>query len=77
VRRVAPLAVGTSEISFGGRLREVMVAGSTTDFLPIRNFELAQGAGLPDDDWSRGAAVAIIGAKIRDELFGSEPAVGS
>ncbi len=76
VRRVAPLAVGTSEISFGGRLREVMVAGSTTDFLPIRNFELAQGAGLPDDDWSRGAAVAIIGAKIRDELFGSEPAVG-
>jgi putative ABC transport system permease protein len=29
VHRVAPLAVGTSEISVGGKLREVMVAGTT------------------------------------------------
>ena len=76
VRRVAPLAVGTSEISFGGRLREVMVAGSVSDFLPIRNFELTQGRGLPDEDWNRGSSVAVIGATIRGELFGAEPAVG-
>ena len=76
VSRVAPLAVGTSEISFGGRLREVMVAGSTSDFIPIRNFEVAQGRGLPDEDWNRGSSVAVIGSKIRDELFGNEPAVG-
>lgn len=76
VSRVAPLAVGTSEISFGGRLREVMVAGSTSEFIPIRNFELAQGSGLPDDDWNRGTAVAVIGAKIREELFGTNAAVG-
>ncbi|MCL2345228.1 MAG: ABC transporter permease [Desulfobulbus sp.] len=76
VRRVAPLAVGTSEISYGGRLREIMVAGSTAEFLPLRNFELAQGRGLPDDDWNSGSAVAVIGAVVRDELFGAEPAVG-
>jgi putative ABC transport system permease protein len=76
VSRVAPLAVGTSEISYGGRLREIMVAGSTAEFVPIRNFELAQGQALPDDDWNRGASVAIIGNKIREELFGNEPAVG-
>ncbi|WP_153132562.1 ABC transporter permease [Dechloromonas hortensis] len=76
VKRVAPLAVGTSEISFGGRLREVMVAGSTSDFIPIRNFELAQGQGLPEEDWNRGSSVAVIGSKIREEMFGSEPAVG-
>lgn len=76
VRRLAPLAVGNSEISFGGRLREVMVAGSTSDFVPIRNFEIAQGRALPDEDWNRGSSVALIGAKIRDELFGSAPAVG-
>jgi putative ABC transport system permease protein len=76
VSRVAPLTVGTSEISFGGRLREIMVAGSTSDFIPIRNFELAQGRGLPDEDWNRGSSVAIIGNKIREELFGNEPAVG-
>lgn len=76
VSRLAPLAVGTSEISFGGKLREVMVAGSTAEFIPIRNFELAQGSGLPEEDWSRGSPVAIIGAKIREEVFGSEPAIG-
>jgi putative ABC transport system permease protein len=76
VSRLAPLAVGTSEVSFGGRLREVMVAGSTSEFIPIRNFELAQGQGLPEDDWNRGTPVAVIGATIRDEMFGNEPAVG-
>ena len=76
VSRVAPLTAGTSEISFGGRLREIMVAGSTSDFIPIRNFELAQGRGLPDEDWNRGSSVAVIGNKIREEMFGNEPAVG-
>ena len=76
VSRLAPLAVGTSEISFGGKLREVMVAGSTAEFIPIRNFELAQGSGLPEEDWNRGSPVAVIGAKIREELFGNEPALG-
>ncbi len=76
VSRLAPLAVGTSEISFGGKLREVMVAGSTAEFIPIRNFELAQGSGLPEEDWNRGSPVAVVGAKIREELFGNEPAVG-
>ncbi len=76
VARLAPLAVGTSEISFGGRLREAMVAGSTSEFLSIRNFELAQGKGLPDEDWNRGSPVVIVGAKIREEIFGSEPALG-
>ncbi len=76
VSRLAPLTVGTSEISFGGRLREIMVAGSTSDFIPIRNFEVAQGRGLPEEDWNRGSSVAVIGSKIREELFGNEPAVG-
>ncbi len=76
VRRAAPLAVGTSEIAFGGRLREVMVAGSTAEFIPLRNFELAQGKALPEEDWNRGSAVAVIGAKVREELFGSQPALG-
>ncbi len=76
VKRLAPLAVGTSEISYGGKLREGLVAGSTAQFLEVRNFELAQGRFLPDEDWHRGSAVAVIGAKIREEIFGPNAAVG-
>ena len=76
VRRVAPLAVGTSEISYGGRLREVMVAGTTSNYIDVRTLKLAQGRFLSAGDWRRGASEAVIGAKIRDELFGVEPALG-
>lgn len=75
-RLVAPLAVGLSELSFGGRLREVTVAGSTREFTAIRHFELAQGQTLPEDDWQRAAPVAVIGATLRDELFGNQNALG-
>ena len=76
VRRLAPLAVGTSEISFGGKLREVMVAGSTAEFIDVRSLELAQGRFLATGDWRRGASEAVIGAKVREELFGNGPALG-
>lgn len=76
VYRVAPLAVGTSEISYGGKLREVMVAGTNAHFLEVRRLALAQGRFLADGDWRRGAAEAVIGAKVRHEMFGSEAALG-
>ena len=64
VRRAAPLTVGTSEISARGRLREVMVAGTTAEFIAVRNLKLAQGRFLPEGDWRRGAPVAVIGAGV-------------
>jgi putative ABC transport system permease protein len=76
VRRIAPLAIGTSEISVGGKLREVMVGGTTSEYILIRELSLAQGSFLPEEDWNSGSAVAVIGSNIRTELFGSEPAVG-
>jgi putative ABC transport system permease protein len=76
IRRLAPLTIGTSEISVGGKLREVIVAGTTAQFIEVRRLALSQGRFLPDEDWGRGSAEAVIGAKIRDELFGPEPALG-
>jgi len=79
VRRVTPLTAGNSEISTGGRLRPVLVAGTTASYLDIRNFKLAQGRFLDDEDWNRGTPVAVIGTVIQRELFGgpgAKPAVG-
>jgi putative ABC transport system permease protein len=76
VRRVAPLTIGTSEISYGGKLREVIVAGTTAQYIELRGMRLAQGRFLADGDWRRGASEAVIGATIRNELFGAEPALG-
>jgi putative ABC transport system permease protein len=76
VRRVAPLAVGTSEISVGGKLREVLVAGTVSDYAEVRQMAMAQGRFLAAGDWRRGASEAVIGAKVRDEIFGSAPSLG-
>jgi putative ABC transport system permease protein len=76
VKRVGPLAVGTSEIAFGGRLREVVVAGTNHDYFAIRGLEIAQGTALPDEDWNRASPVVVLGAKVREELFGATPAIG-
>ncbi|MBI5923435.1 MAG: ABC transporter permease [Betaproteobacteria bacterium] len=76
IHRLAPLAVGSSEISVGGKLREVLVAGTTAEFIQVRRLVIAQGRFLSTEDWSRGTAEAVIGAKVRAEMFGAEPAVG-
>jgi putative ABC transport system permease protein len=76
VRRLAPLVVGLSEIGHGGRLREATVVGTTQGFLEVRRLPLAQGRFLPDDEWTRGAPVVVLGSALRSELFGSQPALG-
>ena len=76
VLRVAPVSVGSAEITAGGRLRETVVVGTTAEYLDVRHFELAQGRFLPDEDWAHGSPVMVIGGKVRRELFGAEPAVG-
>jgi len=74
VLRTAALTVGTSEATYGGKLRDVTVVGASADYLKLRRMELAQGRFLPSEEPN--AAVAVIGAKIQSDLFGSESAIG-
>lgn len=76
VAQAAPLTVGTSEIRFEGRLREVMVAGTTAEYAQVRQMAMAQGRFLAAGDWRNGAPEAVIGAKVRSELFGNQNALG-
>jgi len=76
VTRVAPLLLGNSEVAYGGKLRETMIIGTSADFLQIRNYTMAQGRFLPREDFDRATPVAVIGAIMRRDLFGTEPALG-
>jgi len=76
VRRIAPMNVGSANISWHGSAREVVILGANADLLDIRHWELAQGRFLPRTDLDRATSVAVIGKKIREELFGNEGALG-
>lgn len=76
IKRIAPVMVGTAPVSWQGREREVMIVGSTRSMKDVRQLELAQGRFLPDLDPQRASSVCVIGNKLRDELFGSNRALG-
>ncbi|MCZ6561200.1 MAG: ABC transporter permease [Gammaproteobacteria bacterium] len=76
IEKIAPLVVGSASVSYLGLDREVPVLGSTTELLEVRNWEMAQGRFLPAGDMDRAQSVAVIGAKIKRELFGNSNALG-
>ncbi len=76
VRLVAPLVIGSAPVSYQQLEREITVMGSTAELLPVRNMEMALGEFLPQEEPTRGSAVAVIGTTLRQELFGNKRALG-
>ncbi|MBI4483218.1 MAG: ABC transporter permease [Acidobacteria bacterium] len=76
VKRVAPLNLGSAEVWWKGRSREVPVLGSTSELQEIRGFALSQGQFLPAEDPRRATPVCVIGSNVRKELFGARSSVG-
>jgi putative ABC transport system permease protein len=74
VRRYAPLNVGASEISIGGRLREITVLGSTADFIAIRHMRLIQGSFKAGN--GPNPAEIVLGVALARELFPLGNALG-
>ena len=50
--------------------------GSTAELLVIRHWEMAQGRFLPEGDVDRGSPVAVLGIKLKQELFCGDLAIG-
>jgi putative ABC transport system permease protein len=76
VRRISPINVGSAEVSWQRRSRDVVIIGSNHELLAIRHWELSQGQFLPRSDLDQATPVVVIGSKIRDELFGAKRALG-
>lgn len=77
VARIAPLTIGSSQISRDALNREVVVLGSTSDLLEVRQMSLAQGQFLLAGDLHQSAPVCVLGSKIKSELFGQQNAIGA
>jgi len=75
--RIAPLMVGKVEVSANARTRDVMVLGTNADYFSIRELVVMNGNSFPAIDNDVAQPVCVIGSKVRDELFGSQQAVGS
>ncbi len=72
VARVAPLNVGSAQVSRGALSRDTVVLGSSAEMLEVRHMKLAQGRFLPPGPLDRATPVCVLGETIRAELFGGE-----
>ena len=77
ISRIAPLTIGSSQISKDAMNREVVVLGSTYELLEVRHMSIGRGQFLPPGDIHGSESVCVLGAKINRELFGNESGVGS
>jgi putative ABC transport system permease protein len=73
---VAPIAMGQARVEGGTRGRSVVIYGTTAEFPATVKFSIGQGEFLPGGDPRRGASVAVLGPKLKQELFGDENALG-
>jgi putative ABC transport system permease protein len=76
VGKVAPVVAGVAPVSWGGREREALAVGSTHELMALRHLAVRPGRFLPPGDPKRGPPVAVIGATVREALFGNRSPVG-
>ena len=76
MKHVVPVNIVSGEVWWNGRRRDVPVEGSSDELQYLWQLHIAQGQFLPAIDPRRAAPVCVIGAKVRDELFGAHPAIG-
>lgn len=69
VEYVIPGLVGNAEVRYEGRTRRTMVLGEGRDFSKAFTMKVQSGGFWTDDDDEQARAQAVIGAKIREELF--------
>jgi len=76
VEAVAPQDSSRVTAIYGNENWSTSVLGVTNGFFPVRDWGLAAGRIFSDAEQRAGAAVCVIGATVRDELFGRADPVG-
>lgn len=77
VEQVVPVMQGNAEVRFDGRSRRTTVYGVSPDMPAGWHLNVQVGKFLPQDDPTAARAFAVLGTKVRDELYGSSNPLGS
>ncbi len=75
-RGVEPVVAGNAEVEAGAHQRRTNVYGVGPAFPEVFSFSVASGRFLPADDPHAARAFAVLGSKLRQELFGDDNPLG-
>ncbi len=77
VEQVVPVVFGNAQVKNAERGRYTDVAGVGPDAAKAWKLQMAQGQFLPRDDWFYARPTAVLGHKLKIELFGNQPVLGA
>ena len=77
VLAVVPVVQGNGEVEAREKGRRVMILGTGPDVPEVWRMRVALGRFLPRDDPRAARAFAVLGSKVRDELFGTGSPLGA
>ena len=76
VEKMAPVAFGMARVEANGRGRSVFVYGTTPSLTEVWQWGVQTGELWHSSDPCRGPAEAVLGSKLKTELFGEESPLG-
>jgi putative ABC transport system permease protein len=74
---VTPSVWGNAEVNGNGRVRRVSVYGVGPGMLQVFKGKVRSGQFLPEEEAGSARAQVVLGPKLKNELFGSENALGA
>ena len=77
IEYVNPSVTGNAELRYEGKTRRSTVFGAGHDLPRVMMSAVALGSFLPDDDPTQPRALAVLGSKVRSELYGERNPLGS
>lgn len=77
VLAVAPLKFVAAEVRLEGRQGVAQVVGTTPEYEPVTSFRVAEGRFITPVDVAEAKSVCVLGAEVKEALFGPRQAVGS
>ena len=76
VKRVAPVINTNQVVQAGARSSTGAVFGATSEFPPVRGFDVAKGRFINSKDVAGAKAIAVLGSDLRTKLFPTGSAIG-
>jgi putative ABC transport system permease protein len=74
---MTPSVFGNAEVNANGRLRRVSIYGVGPGMLAVFKGKVRSGQFLPAEEAGSARAQVVLGPKLKNELFGSENALGT
>jgi putative ABC transport system permease protein len=76
ISAVAPSSSSNLQLVVSGENTNSQVTGVTTGYMSVNNLKIASGAFFSEQDYERGAKVAVLGSNVAETLFGKVSPIG-